>query len=37
MALKTNQFKIYGIQQKQFYEENLQQYNLTSRNEKNIK
>ena len=30
MALKTNQFKIYGIQQKQFYKENLQtsSYNI---------
>ena len=34
--MKTWQFKTYGIQQKQFYEECLEQYNSTSRNKKNM-
>ena len=37
MAVKTQQLKIYGMQQKQFEEGSLQQYNPTSRNKKNIK
>ena len=36
MAVKTQQLKIYGMQQKQFEEGSLQQYNPTSRNKKNI-
>ena len=37
MTVKTKWPKTYGMQQKQFQEENLWQYNPTSRNKKNIK
>ena len=36
MMMKT-QLKTYGMQQKQFLKGNLQQYNPTTRNKKNIK
>ena len=32
--MKTRQLKTYGLQQKQFLDESLQQYNPTSRNKK---
>lgn len=35
--MKIQQSKIFGTQQKQFYEESLQQYRPTSRNEKSLK
>ena len=35
MAMKTQQLKTYGMQQKQFQEGNLEQYNPTSRNKRN--
>ena len=37
MTMKTQQLKTYGMQQKQFYEGSLDQYNPNSRNKKNIK
>ena len=37
MTMKTQQLKTYGMQQKQFYEGNLQQYNPTSRTRKTSK
>ena len=37
MTAKIQQLKTYGMQQKQFSEGSLQQYNPTSRNKKNIK
>ena len=36
MTAKIQQLKTYGMQQKQFSEGSLQQYNPTSRNKKNI-
>ena len=36
VTMKTWQPKTYGMQQKQFYEECLEQYNSTSRNKKNM-
>ena len=36
MIMKAQQTKTYGIQQKQFYEGSLEQYNSTSRNKKNM-
>ena len=36
MTMKTQQLKTYGMQQKQFSEGNLQQYNPISRKKKNI-
>ena len=35
MTMQT-QLKTYGMQQKQFYEGSLYQYNLNSRNKENI-
>ena len=37
MTMKTKWLKTYGMQQKQFQEESLWQYNPTSKNKKNLK
>ena len=37
MTMKTKWLKTYGMQQKQFQEESLWQYNPNSRNKKNLK
>ena len=37
MTMKIRWPKTYGLQQKQFYEGSLEQYNPTSRNKKHLK
>ena len=37
MKMKAQWSKTYGMQKKQFQEGSLEQYNLTSRNKKNLK